>query len=319
MRPVLKTNNPVLLSFAQSLLDAAQIECVVFDENASVMDGSLGILPRRLMVADDDFERGQAVLREGIIRNEQPPETTEDRFLAGRLNIRQQKQGFRASLDSVMLAAAVAGKPGEHLLELGSGAGTASLCLAARVAGIFVTGAEIASELVALSNANSTANGLGDRVVFVTVDVLDLPPDMKRDYDHVFCNPPFHGSDGECPTVEMRALATHDDGALAEWLGVGVKRTASGGTFTTIVRADRTGETLAMLPDTGVRVFPLWPHEGEAAKRVIVQVRKGSRAPLELLAGLVLHDRDGAYTQKADAVLRGADLFGTPRKLTLSE
>jgi hypothetical protein len=65
MRPVLKTNNPVLLSFAQSLLSEAKIESVVFDENASIMDGSLGILPRRLMVADEDFIRGQLVLREG--------------------------------------------------------------------------------------------------------------------------------------------------------------------------------------------------------------------------------------------------------------
>jgi hypothetical protein len=63
MRPVLKTNNPVLLSFAQSLLNEAEIDCVVFDENASVMDGSLGILPRRLMVADDDYEPARRILR----------------------------------------------------------------------------------------------------------------------------------------------------------------------------------------------------------------------------------------------------------------
>ena len=59
MRPVLKTNDPVLLSFARSLLADAQIECVVFDENASVMDGSLGILPRRLMGSS----RGELCLR----------------------------------------------------------------------------------------------------------------------------------------------------------------------------------------------------------------------------------------------------------------
>ena len=59
MRAILKTNDPVLLSFAQNLLDEADIGSVVFDENASIMDGSLGIVPRRLMVADDDFERGR--------------------------------------------------------------------------------------------------------------------------------------------------------------------------------------------------------------------------------------------------------------------
>jgi tRNA1(Val) A37 N6-methylase TrmN6 len=232
MRPVLKTNNPVLLSFAQSLLNDAQIECVVFDENASVMDGSLGILPRRLMVADEDLERGEAVLREGIARRDRPRETTEDRFSDGRLVLRQPIHGFRAGLDAVMLAAAVPAKGGDRILELGSGAGTASLCLALRAPGVSITGAEIDSELVGLSNGNATANGLGDRAVFVTVDVLDLPADMKHDYDHVFCNPPFHGLDGERSNDELRAMATHDDGMLGEWLSVGVRRTASGGTFT---------------------------------------------------------------------------------------
>ena len=306
MRPVLKTNNPVLLSFAQTLLSEAKIESVVFDENASVMDGSLGILPRRLMVADDDFIRGQMVLREGMERRARPTVTTNDTFLGGRLTVEQPVDGFRAGLDAVMLAAAVPAQAGDTVLELGSGAGTASLCLAARIPKISITGAEIESDLVRISNQNATANQVGDRVVFVTVDALDLPTDMRRDYDHVMCNPPFHGDDGERSPDEARALATHDDGSLSKWLDVGVKRTASGGTFTVIVRADRLGETVAALPQTGLRLFPLWPRAGQAAKRIIVQLRKSSRTPQELRAGLVLHRDDGTYTNEADLVLRRA-------------
>ena len=66
MKAVLKTNNVVLLSFAQSLLKDAQIETVLLDENASIMDGSLGILPRRLMVDDEDFLPAQRILRDGL-------------------------------------------------------------------------------------------------------------------------------------------------------------------------------------------------------------------------------------------------------------
>jgi hypothetical protein len=66
MRVVLKTNDPVLLSFAESLLRAAGIRTVVFDGHASVMDGSLGILPRRLMVTDEDFEPAEDILRNGL-------------------------------------------------------------------------------------------------------------------------------------------------------------------------------------------------------------------------------------------------------------
>ena len=52
-------------------------------------------------------------------------------------------------------------------------------------------------------------------------------------------------------------------------------------------------------------VFPLWPRGGDQpAKRIILQVRHGSRAPLRLLPGLVLHETDGRYTPEADAVLK---------------
>lgn len=304
MRPILKTNDAVLLSFAKDLLAQNGIESVVFDENASIMDGSLGILPRRLMVAEDEFDRAKRALDDGM-KPVTPPEVTTDRFLGGKVVVRQFLGGLRSGLDAVLLAAAVPAREGESVLELGSGPGTASLCLAWRQPGVRVTGAEIHTELVTLSNNSATDNNMGDRVMFVTVDALDLPADMKRDYDHVFCNPPFHDASGERSPDAMRARATQDGGELAEWLEVGVKRTVSGGTFTTILRADRLGEALAALPSTGVTIYPFWPKNGEDAKRIILQVEKGSRAPLVLLPGLVLHNPDGSYTPAADAVLRG--------------
>jgi len=65
MRAVLTTNDPVLLNFASALLAEAGIGCVVFDANASLMDGSIGAIPCRLMVADDEHPRASRVLREG--------------------------------------------------------------------------------------------------------------------------------------------------------------------------------------------------------------------------------------------------------------
>jgi tRNA1Val (adenine37-N6)-methyltransferase len=63
---------------------------------------------------------------------------------------------------------------------------------------------------------------------------------------------------------------------------------------------------LAVLPKVGVNIFPFWPRTGMAAKRIILQARKGSRAPMGLLAGLALHEADGRYTAQAEAILRGA-------------
>lgn len=66
MRALLKSNDIVTLDFAQALLRDAGIEFLIFDDSMSVMDGSLGILPRRLMVADEDEERARSVLNEGL-------------------------------------------------------------------------------------------------------------------------------------------------------------------------------------------------------------------------------------------------------------
>jgi tRNA1Val (adenine37-N6)-methyltransferase len=95
-----------------------------------------------------------------------------------------------------------------------------------------------------------------------------------------------------------------DCGQLCDWLKLGLQRTVSGGFFTAILRAGRLNEALGALPERGVCAFPLWPHAGEAAKRVIVQARKGSLAPFALLPGLILHQENGDWTDQSAAVLR---------------
>jgi len=222
---------------------------------------------------------------------------TTDRFLDGRIAVRQFADGFRAGLDAVMLAAAIPARTEDEGLELGGGCGCS------------IAGLEIDPELVALANENSAQNGFGARIRFVAGDVFDLPRELRRDFAHVFCNPPFHGESGQASPMESRDRALRDIGGhLGDWIEAGLKRTASGGTFTIILRADRMSEALARLPERGVTIFPLWPRAGEPAKRVILQAHKGSRAESVLAPGLVLHQADGSYTGAADAVLRGAAL-----------
>jgi len=66
LREVLKTNNAVELSFAEAVLTDAGIAFAVFDGHMSVMDGSMVILPRRLMVADEQETRARAILAEAL-------------------------------------------------------------------------------------------------------------------------------------------------------------------------------------------------------------------------------------------------------------
>lgn len=64
MKELLRTNNPVLVSWITAALDEQGIEVLVFDQNMSIMEGSLGILPRRVMVADEDLPQAKEVLRQ---------------------------------------------------------------------------------------------------------------------------------------------------------------------------------------------------------------------------------------------------------------
>lgn len=64
MRELIRSGDPVRLSFLTALLADAGIESLILDTHSSIMQGSLGILPQRLVVADDDWDRAQAVLVE---------------------------------------------------------------------------------------------------------------------------------------------------------------------------------------------------------------------------------------------------------------
>ena len=67
MIELIRTNDAVLLSFAESLMKEAGIHCLIADQGMSILEGSLGILPRRLMVRDEDLRRARVVLADNDI------------------------------------------------------------------------------------------------------------------------------------------------------------------------------------------------------------------------------------------------------------
>jgi len=63
MEELLCTTDPTRIPYAQTLLDAEGIDCFLFDVNMSIMEGSIGIFPRRIMVLSKDLYRARSVLR----------------------------------------------------------------------------------------------------------------------------------------------------------------------------------------------------------------------------------------------------------------
>ena len=67
MRELLRTTDPTMIAFATALLDGEDIDCFQMDVHMSVLEGSIGVLPRRLMVADRDYFRASVVLKDNDI------------------------------------------------------------------------------------------------------------------------------------------------------------------------------------------------------------------------------------------------------------
>lgn len=239
---------------------------------------------------------------------------TEDGFLDGRLRLLQPAKGYRAGIDAVLLAASIPARAGERVLEAGAGVGVASLCLAARVPGAGIAGLELQGELVHVARENARRNGLQSRFTAIEGDVglpvrdlvaLGLEP---QSWHHVFANPPFHDpARAAMPPDAGKAQAHLTLGSdLADWVRFACVMVRPKGTVSFIHRADALASLLAALEGHvgNIEIFPLWPAAGKPASRVILRGQRGSRGPLTLRAGLVLHGRDGRFTERAEAILR---------------
>ena len=74
MREIVRTNDAVLVTAIQALLDAAQIPHVLLDQNMSVLEGSIGVLPRRILVADDHVAAARRLLDDAGLGHELRPD-----------------------------------------------------------------------------------------------------------------------------------------------------------------------------------------------------------------------------------------------------
>lgn len=239
-----------------------------------------------------------------------PEELTDDSLLGGRVRFSQPRHGYRVAVDPVLLAAAVPARPDDRILDAGSGTGAASLCLAARVPGCQIVGLEMQRALHRVASRNIMQNEFGRRLETIEGDLGRPPPRLAGTaFDHVMTNPPHLSAAAASPSpLEQRAVAhVEQELDLAAWLTACLRLLKPGGSLTVIQRADRLADLLAALADkTGdLIVFPLWPGIGHrAAKRVLVQGRKGARGPLRLMRGMVMHEHDGRFSAAAEAILR---------------
>ena len=240
---------------------------------------------------------------------------SDDKFLSGRLNLLQPRQGYRAATDPVLLAAACDAVSGQSVLDLGCGAGAGVLCLGVRVPGLVLAGLEVQAPYADLARRNAARNGVAMAVH--DGDLTQMPRALRIGFDHVIANPPYYPAGGTPSPEPLRARAMQGVLPLADWVQAGARRLLPGGWLTLICGADGLPGVLAGMEGKlgSVSVLPLSAREGRAPARLIVRARKGGRGAFRLLVPLVLHEgpaHDGdreSYTAAVRAILRdGASL-----------
>lgn len=237
---------------------------------------------------------------------------TEDYLLNKRVKIFQPTDGYRAAIDAVFLAAMIDAqkvKAGMKILDVGSGTGAVSLCIAERLQDkkIEITGLEIQKDLVELATKSAATNKF-DFLHYEWCDIREKNNDKASKYDIVISNPPYSDHDMPSPNKSKKQAHNMENFDLAKWMSTCLKMLKPKGYIALINRVEAINEILrAMHNKAGnVQILPLYSKQGQEAKRIIVIAQKGSHAPTIILPPLYIHNEDGNYSENAEKILRQA-------------
>lgn len=236
-----------------------------------------------------------------------------DAFLGGRLKVKQHRNGYRFSLDSVLLADFARFKPGDRLVDLGAGCGIVALMTALLHPGLSAVAVEIQPELAALARANAADNRLADRVMVIEGDLRRLTRAAVGAVSHVLANPPYHRpGTGRVNPDDEKAAARHEILAnLEDFIAAARRLLDLGGRFTAIYPAERSVDLICGLRQAGLepkRLRPVHPHPGAPAGHVLLDAVRGTGPGLSVEAPLHVRESSaGPYSPEVAVMLRPSD------------
>ncbi len=244
---------------------------------------------------------------------------TLDTLSLANLQLIQAKNGYRFSLDPVLLARFVRLKPGARVVDLGAGSAILSLLLARLTPAVRVTGVELQAEQAERGRRNIALNKLQERVEMITGDIRR--PDSCLPVggaDLVVSNPPYRPSGcGRLAPGAERAGARHElAGGLDEFVAAADWAVKYGGSVAFIYLAERLPALIEGMRGQQIepkRMRMVHSRPGQSARLVMLEGRKGGRPGLKIEAPLYIYCQDGQGRQYSDEVLRMYDLADEKR------
>ncbi|WP_446008623.1 tRNA1(Val) (adenine(37)-N6)-methyltransferase [Candidatus Electrothrix sp.] len=235
---------------------------------------------------------------------------TDDTLFDGRLICRQHQDGYRFSLDAVLLAHFCQPASRSKVLDLGTGCGVISLILCYRHSDIQITGLELQPALAELARNNAQANKFDNRFTVQQTDLRRIKKAFRAEsYDLVLSNPPYYKTgSGRRNQEDERALARHELTADPESvIAAAAFAVKNRGIVACIYPAERLATVLAVMMKKRLvpkRIQPVYSYpEDKQARLVMIEAMKNGGEGVRLLPPLYIYQHsDGTYSAEVAAM-----------------
>jgi len=219
------------------------------------------------------------------------PDEVIDFFLDGHLKLIQSKDGYRFSIDAVFLSEFVTVRPGDVVIDLGTGCGIIPLILLLTKPVAHAYGLEIQKELADQAVRNAAVNGFEDRMEIIQGDIRNLSI-KKESADIVVCNPPYRKvNSGRINPDLRRAIARHELLASVDDIFHAARSILrKKGRVAMIYPAERLAGILARIRDFSLEPKRLqinYPDLQSGAKLVLLEASLGGKPGLKILPPLI--------------------------------
>jgi tRNA1Val (adenine37-N6)-methyltransferase len=214
-----------------------------------------------------------------------------DYFMNGRLKVIQSKDGYRFSIDAILLAEFVNVRPGDVVVDLGTGCGVIPLILLLTRPVGYTVGLEIQEELAEQAARNVLLNGFEEKMGVVLGDIKN-PPIAEKSADVVVCNPPYRQMrSGRINPDQRRAIAKHEIMASIDDILYAARSVLrKKGRLSMIYPSIRLVDVLVRMRRFNLEPKKIqinYPNMESSAKLALVEATIGGRPGLEIVPPLI--------------------------------
>lgn len=226
------------------------------------------------------------------------------------VKIIQSRDGYRFSIDAILLENFISARRLEKGIELGTGSGIISILLAKRFENTEITAVEIQWALAERARKNTELNDLTGKIHILSMDMRELRKEFPANgFDFVFSNPPFRKTEtGRMSTDEERAIARHEiEISLPDLISTAAYLLKHNGRFYMIYHPFRLAELVSLLRESRLepkRMRFVHSRPGEEAKMVLIEAIKGAGIWLKIEPPLYLFEKGNDYTRETSDILK---------------